>query len=68
MLNKQIPSAFVECRVNLHQLFQNILICCLLQNENRMKNMDTKEICSGNYCYYLQKTSKSNFHSEKAVR
>lgn len=27
-----------------------------------------KKICSGNYCYTLQKTSKSNFHSEKAVR
>lgn len=67
MLNKQIPSTFVECGVNLHQ-FQNILICCLLQNENRMKNMDTKKIFCGNYCYSLQKTSKSNFHSEIAVR
>lgn len=27
-----------------------------------------KKICSGNYCYSLQTTSTSNFHSEKAVR
>lgn len=33
-----------------------------------MKNMDTKIVCCGNYCYYLQKKSKSNLHSEKAVR
>lgn len=67
MLNKQIPSTLVECGVNLHQ-FQNILICCFVAKRESDENMDTKNICSRNYCYSLQKTSKSNLHSEKAVR
>lgn len=69
MLNKQVPSTFVECGVNWHQ-FQNILICCFVtKRESDEKYGHKKDLLwELLYCYSLQKTSKSNFHSENAVR